>query len=290
MEHLDPEVIPYLDAPNEVRIKFARTSKFIKYQQSKDILFKFHDLLTFPGDTRMRNYLLIGESNHGKTAILEEFLNAYKVRNEPNVGPKLEVFYFQAPNKADESRLYSAMLDGLNIAHNHSDSVPNKLIQVKGIMKALEIKALVIDELHNVAPGTPLMQRAFLTTLKFLSNDLKVSMICAGTNEAHDVISYDKQLTSRFTTIRLESWNDKPEEFIAFLKAYERKLPLKKPSNLANRELAKLIFKLGEGLLGEYCTILKDAAVAAIRSGEERITIQTIKDLNFDPPSKRSTP
>ena len=42
--------------------------------------------------------------------------------------------------------------------------------------------------------------------------------------------------------------------------------------------------------MGETATILKDAAVAAIKSGEERITLKAIRKLKFVRPSTRRKP
>ena len=277
-----------LERSNEERIEHIQNSKFIYYEEANDILRKFTALVSHPPIDRMPNYLLVGDTNNGKTALLREFESRYNVENVFGIGPKLKVLYFQAPAKADESRLYSAILEHLNHPHNDSDIASNKLKQVKSLIQSLGLKIILIDELHNIAPATPIKQREFLVILKFLCNELRISMICAGTPEVYDVISFDPQLSNRFETIRLASWNTKPEGFVAFLKGYERRLPLKKPSNLSGRDILKKIFKMGEGLIGEYCTILKKAAILAIELGEEKITLEILDKINYDSPSTRS--
>lgn len=87
----------------------------------------------------------------------------------------------------------------------------------------------------------------------------------------------------------MPEWDNKKVEFIAFIKGYEQRLPLKKASYLGGREIAAKILKMGEGLLGEYVAIIKKAAVMAITSGDERITLDTLEKIEYDPPSMRSS-
>jgi ATP-dependent Clp protease ATP-binding subunit ClpA len=286
--HLDDDCKKIVEKSADERIEHILRSTFIPYPETVDILQRFTDLVKHPQIDRMPNYLLVGETNNGKTAILREFESRYEVVNTLQDGPTLKVLYMQAPAKADESRLYSRILEQLNIAHNDSDIASNKLKQVKSIIKSLGLKVIMIDELHNISPATANKQREFLVTLKFLCNELKISIIAAGTPAVYDVITYDKQLSNRFETIRLPEWDNKKVEFIAFIKGYERRLPLKNASYLGGRELAAKILKMGEGLVGEYVTIIKKAAVFAINSGEERITLGTLDKIKYDSPSMRS--
>lgn len=286
--HLDESAREFVHKPDHERIRFILESRFIPYPETQEILQRFAELVEHPQIDRMPNYLLVGETNNGKSAILREFESRYPVTNQPPHGPSLKVLYLQAPAKADESRLYSAILERLNSPHNDSDIASNKLKQVKYYIQSLGLKVLIIDELHNIAPATANRQREFLVTLKFLCNELKISIIAAGIPEVYNVITFDKQLANRFETIRLPSWDEKKVEFIAFLKGYERRLPLRKQSNLGSRELATRILKMGEGLIGEYVTIIKKSAEIAIKSGEERITIEALDKIKYESPSMRS--
>ena len=286
-ESLNEETAAMLDKSTKDRKAYIQNSKFIFYAETLEILKDFEELVEHTKIDRMPNYLLIGETNNGKSAILREFESRYPVENVPGIGPQVRVLYFQTPAKADESRLYSAILEHLNHPHNDSDIASNKLKQVKMLIKTLGLRVLVIDELHNIAPATANKQRDFLVTLKYLCNELKISMVCAGTQQVWDVVSFDDQLKNRFEPIRLKSWTTKPQDFIAFLAAYETRLPLKKTSNLTQKTLATEIFKMGEGLIGEYVTILKKAAIYALESGDEKITRDTLSKIKYIRPSER---
>jgi hypothetical protein len=71
------------------------------------------------------------------------------------------------------------------------------------------------------------------------------------------------------------------------LDSLEAALPIAKASDLSNEPLAHRIFSLSEGLIGEVVTIVTKAAIAAIRSGAERITKAGIDELRHMPISHR---
>ncbi len=65
--------------------------------------------------------------------------------------------------------------------------------------------------------------------------------------------------------------------YLNFLNTYERLLPLAKPSGLAGEALAPVLHSAGGEAIGGTVTLLRSAAAMAIRSGEERITIEIIR-------------
>ena len=64
-------------------------------------------------------------------------------------------------------------------------------------------------------------------------------------------------------------------------------MPLAHASNLSRPPRAKMIPDLSEGLIGEVVDIVTRAAVAAVESGEERITSSTVMALGYVPLSRR---
>lgn len=58
-------------------------------------------------------------------------------------------------------------------------------------MRAIGVQVLVIDEVHNILAGSYREQRVVLNTLRFLSNELKLSLVCFGVAEAREAISGD---------------------------------------------------------------------------------------------------
>jgi Bacterial TniB protein len=50
---------------------------------------------------------------------------------------------------------------------------------------------LIIDEVHNLLAGTPREQRVILQLMRYLSNELKASLVCLGVMDARDAIAGD---------------------------------------------------------------------------------------------------
>ena len=65
-------------------------------------------------------------------------------------------------------------------------------------MRALSVRMLVLDEIHNILVGSTLKQKQFLNTLKFLSNELQIPIVAAGTKDALQVTRTDDQIANRF--------------------------------------------------------------------------------------------
>ncbi|MFC3967608.1 hypothetical protein ACFOVS_05625, partial [Rhizobium lemnae] len=77
------------------------------------------------------------------------------------------------------------------------------------------------------------------------------------------------------------------ETYLMLLDSLEAALPLARSSDLSNEALARRIFDLSEGLIGEIVTVVTRAAITAIRSGTERISKASIDELRHVPISQR---
>lgn len=286
MDYLLDDIKSIALKSNKERINYIDGRIWIPYPRAIEALSKLDDLLGRPKIERMPNLFIEGDSNNGKSEILKEFDDRFKPRIVPNEGTRLDVLMIQAPPKPDEGRLYDHILKKLNVPLNLSEKVTKKFYRTANILSELQVKMILIDEFHNIITGTFNKQREFLTVIKFLANELKLVIVAAGTKDARRVINTDDQLANRFATYELKRWSlDK--EFLQLLVSFEARLPLKKKSSLAQKEIALLVFNLSEGLVGEVSQILKEAAKAAIEDGSEQITLEILEELEFTPPSSR---
>ena len=154
------------------------------------------------------------------------------------------------------------------------------------ILKQIGLRLLIIDEVHNVITGPVNKQRQFLNVLKYLGNDLQIPLVGLGTKEALRAIQADPQLANRFEPVALRRWQ-LDQEFQMLLASFERALPLREPSRLADEHLARQLLMLSEGSLGELSTLLTIAAIYAIQSGAERIDETVLATLDWVAPSER---
>jgi hypothetical protein len=63
------------------------------------------------------------------------------------------------------------------------------------------------------------------------------------------------------------------------LRAFESVLPLRKPSDLAQRPVAQFLLAASAGLLGEVARMLTEAAELAIRDSSECITLAHLESV-----------
>ena len=87
----------------------------------------------------------------------------------------------------------------------------------------------------------------------------------------------DDQLADRFAAAELPGWQD-DEAFEQLLLSFESILPLRQPSDFRDPKLRQRILSLTQGVLGRICRLMETAAVEAIRSGEESITLALLKE------------
>lgn len=88
------------------------------------------------------------------------------------------------------------------------------------------------------------------------------------------------------TPIALPRWSYS-EEFRELLRTLEALLPLRRASNLGTPALAQRVLAAAEGILGEVVAILTRAAVHAVATGTEAITVEVIAECGFLSPSER---
>jgi len=82
-------------------------------------------------------------------------------------------------------------------------TVPEMEIQALRNLRRMEVRLLMLDEVHNILAGSAKEQRILLNTLRYLSNELQISLVCLGVSDAREAISGDVQLARRFEELTL---------------------------------------------------------------------------------------
>lgn len=285
--HLNEAAKQALQLSTEDRIAKIRAPRWIGYTRAKEILDELEDLLTYPKKHRMPNLLLYGDTNNGKTMIVNRFQQRHLAHDNPGGdGIVLPVLIIQCPSVPDENRFYNAILEKLFAPYKASDRVDKKQFQAINTLERVRLKILILDELHNLIAGSMNRQRHFLNTIRYIGNELQIPIVGVGTKEALTALRTDPQLANRFDPFELPRWK-KGNDYLKLLASFERMLPLKKPSHLVEDNLSTNLLSMSEGLIGELSTILIKAAVKAVKSGKEQITIDLLQSLKWVQPSKR---
>jgi hypothetical protein len=286
-KHLSEQAIAQLQLDNSARIEKIRSDRWIGYPKAKSVLTKLDDLMSYPRIERMPHMLIVGDTNNGKTMLTKRFLKKYPAKDNPEgEGVFAPVLLVQAPPIPDEGRFYNAILELLFAPYRPSERVDKKQFQVIKLLRYIDTKILVIDEIHHILAGNLNRQRAFLNVLKYLGNELQISIVGVGTKDAFRALQSDPQLSNRFEPVLLPRWEFN-QDFLRLLVSFERMLPLKKASNLHAKSLAMRLFSMSEGYIGELSRLLNDAAVYAVKNQIEQITPSILDKIEWVSPSQR---
>lgn len=278
---LSKRALELLGTTDEERLAHIDKPIFIPYKHASEMLAEMEDLLVHPKTNRMPNILIVGRSNNGKTEILKEFLKRHPAEDRREFDSVYApVVYIQSPPGPTEHIFLNKLLMMLGATVKQNDSSDRKLMQLLEILPRIQTKILMVDELNALLAGSVTKQRFFLNMLKYISNELQISIVAAGTAEAEHAVRSDAQIRSRFPLRTLPRWQE-GDDFKKLLYNFEYVLPLKQASEIYKSEMASKLYGLSEGVIGELARILRSAAKHAIKTKDERITLDVIAQCPY---------
>lgn len=291
--YLNEQCKNIINNSKEDRINFMHSDILIEYPKIKEIHKLLNQIMNRPKKPRMQNLLIIGESNIGKTSIVKSFVKkhpSYTLEDEEGMSVmNRPVVLALASDNADVKDLYISILEAFWTPFNPGDSLAKLRHQTFMLMTECNVQMLIIDEIHHFLRGTSKQQRNVMDALKNIGNRLMIPIVGVGLREASLILTADPQLSSRFDLIKLSKWSlDK--NFRALLKAFEKRLPLRKPSNLDSREKAPLLHMISQGNLGNLHRLLIECATYAIAKDVEYISVDIINKFKWIKPTNSLTP
>lgn len=275
--HLTPLAAELLREPPGRRSRAILEERWVLYPRAKHALGALNRLVAHPRTTRMPSVAIYGDSGMGKTMLMERFCSDHPARFDSEAGvERTPVLALQMAGKPGERRLYAQLLAALGLPPpSLRASVVDLEQSALRVLRAIGVQVLVIDEVHNILAGSHREQRVVLNTLRYLSNELRLSLVCFGVAEAREAIGGDVQLARRFDEISLRRWSA-DAEFEALVASILRNLPLREPSLLSARSLRRLL-QVADGLTARVFRALNELAVEAIASGREQITDEAVE-------------
>lgn len=285
LSHLRPAAQQIARLPDAERLRYVRADRWIGYPRATEALGRLETLLSWPSKQRMPNLLLIGPTNNGKSMIVEKFRRGHPSVSHPD-REEIPVLVVQMPSEPSVIRFYTALLAALGAPLRARYRVADLEQAVLRLLRAAEVRVLVIDELHNVLGGSGDKRREFLNLLRYLGNELRIPLVGVGTRDAYLAIRADDQLENRFAPLTLARW-DADVEACSLLASFAASFPLRRGSPIATAEMAGYLLTRSEGTIGELAHLLTDAAVAAIESGEEAINQRTLLLAPYVGPTER---
>lgn len=274
--------------PNEDRLKRIRAERWIGYPKAVEALDKLETLLAWPIKQRMPNLLIIGPTNNGKSMIIEKFRRAHPII--PGLdSDKIPIVTVQMPSDPSIHRFYAALLAAIGAPIPLRRRLAEMEQHVLGLLRAVNIRMLIIDELHNLLSGSNKQQREFLNLLRFLGNELHVPLVGVGTKDAYLAIRTDDQLENRFEPLTLPLWQE-GKNFESLLASFVAVLPLRRPSLIANADMTRYLLARTEGTIGEIAQLLmaaaSDLATIKLTHRSRRLCIIVTQLRNKNEPTK----
>ena len=190
--HLTDEAANVLADAIDERVYFVQSKRWIAYPKAVLILDHLNKLLKHPRTTRMPSLIVYGDSGMGKSMLVDKFkaecAMGCAAGSTPNSNKLLVV---ELSGRPTERRLFSQILSAVEAPQSPRASIVDMERGAINTLRDLGVQILVLDEIHNLLAGSWREQRIVLNTLRFLSNELKLSLVCFGIMEARDAINGD---------------------------------------------------------------------------------------------------
>ena len=274
--HVTDEATALLHASDEARIRHILSKPWVHYPKAKQIVGLVHGLLRHPRTTRMPSIAVYGDSGMGKSMIIGRFKHDDALFADADFGKTQRRFLVvELSGGPGERRLYAQILTALGAPHNPRATIVGLEQATIRLLRALGVQVLLIDEIHNIIAGSWREQRIVLNTLRFLSNEAELSLVCFGITEAREAINGDVQLARRFDVITLPRWKAN-DDFQQLVLAIIRNFPLRQPSVLTAGGL-KRILRVSGGVTSKIFRLLNEVAIEAIETGAERFTDEAVE-------------
>ena len=284
-DHLFDNVRPWLDRPVDERIAFIRSARWIGTPQARAAHAMLEDLLVRPPSLRPNGLMLLGPYANGKSMIAERFaltdLKATRAKGEAQ-----KVWVVQTREGAGLLNFYDAILAAFQAPQTKARDTLAKAGQLDQILRRLRPRILIFDEFHNCLRGRRRDVEAIFAALRRLGREYDISPALVGEAAVYDHINLTDEMASRFALAPVPRWRH-GEDYLALLDSLEAALPLARASRLSDETIARAIFALSEGLIGEIVGIVTRAATEAVRDGAEQITTASIEALAHVPLSRR---
>lgn len=280
-DHLLDHVRPHLDRSTEERLTYIQAPRWIGHQVALTAHERLAELLSRPPSLRTRGLMLVGPYANGKTMIAERFAVGHL-----RTADQQRVWVVQTHEGAGLAHFYGSILQALRAPTGSSRDVGRKAEQVDHLLDRLKPRILIFDEFHNALRGRARDVEAVLAFLRRIGRQFDISPVLIGEVAVYDFVNQTAEMATRFDLHAVPRWQY-GEEFLALLDSLEGALPLARASNLSDEPLARTIFQLSEGLIGEIVAIISTAATVAVRLSEERITQSGIEALRYVPVSRR---
>jgi len=142
-------------------------------------------------------------------------------------------------------------------------------------LRARRIRLLILDEIQRVTELRARDQRIILNVLKYLSNQLSMSIAGFGSGEARALIKPDPHLEERFEIVALPVWSKQEKWVVQVVRDRLSFIPLRMPTKV-DRTLMSALFRHSGSLPGRLFQLIERSAIVA-PDHEEHLTAELVE-------------
>lgn len=269
-EHVDERVRAAALADDPKRLELVSQDWWISYPPGEEIISRLFELHDFPQRQRPPSVVVYAPPNFGKSAIISRFRALFAGRVARMEADRDGVVFIQVPPTVDEKRLYLEILRSIGAAAPETTTARLRTMVINQLRQR-RTRLLVIDEMQHALGQRASTQQLFLNTIKYLSNELSLSIAGFGSTETKALVYSDEHLAQRFELIALPAWDKSRSWVVDVVRQRIALFPLRKPT-VVDRAFMNLLLQLCGPIGGRMLQMLERCARAAIEDGSERLT------------------
>lgn len=268
--------------PSKERIKAIQEQTWIDYEVGATILSRLQWMFEHPPTYRPPCALIVGESNSGKTRLAREFQRLHRppASEADETEETHPVVFVETPPGPYVGELYGGLLRAVNAAAQPTWSRQRKETQVLELFPRIGVRMIIVDEIHNILPGSRDQRMIFMNSLKFLTNSLRIPIVVIGTRMALSAFQTDQQFGNRFEPLQVPNWEPN-EDYARFIFRYARAAGFELDKAFTAKRITQEIQAKTKGLTGETVKLLRGAMYASARRGIETLHPSIFKELEF---------
>ena len=210
-----------------------------------------------------------GASGAGKSMVWEKFQRDHAQTCRRQSG-KRPIVSAEMPPVPSRLSLYGELIRALNA--NVSPTMRLHELECTAIAMLMHAapRMILIDEIPNLLSRSSREQRSALNALKYLANQLRVSIVAAGTHEALHVMGYDPQIASGFEQLELPVWTES-EELRRFIAGYLKQLNVRRSAGATDKRFIEYLMELTDGVTGRIVDVLRRTAAQSVAAARSRV-------------------
>lgn len=276
-EHLDERVRSAALGEDARRLALISADWWIPYPPGEDVIARLFDMIDAPQRMRPPSVLVHAPPNSGKSAIIARFAQLYAARVAQGAAEPDGIVIIQAPPTVDEKRLYIEILTAIGASAPDTTCTRLRGMVVRQL-RIRGVRLLIIDEMQHILIQRPSAQQVVLNTLKYLSNELGLSIAGFGSSETRALVYADEHLTQRFDIVALPAWDKKHRWVVDIIRQRIALLPLRQASTI-DRDFMNLLLQVCGPIGGRMLDMLERCARAAIKDGSERLSASLLEEV-----------